>query len=269
MKQTYNANLFAKLENRSGYAKTNESEILNPFVNFNHYTNSQTLADVLVAESIQMRGIELYYIPREFVKPDIIFGEDVESKFTKAWKFAGYLNSFEGYEGDNSFFTKFGMQVNDEVTITINPNLFKHQADNKEPISGDLIYFPMDNSLFEINWVEPYDPFYQVGQNAMRKITAQKFIYSGEQITPTLQRNEGINIPEFSELDLQPVLNIDGLADIDNDQYAETKAFRAEADQYVDPFYVINGIGNNPPNNVETSANTSGFNPDSDDFFKD
>ena len=57
---TYDKNLFAKLENRTGYSQTNETEILNPYVNFNHYKNSQILADVLVAESIQMRGVECY-----------------------------------------------------------------------------------------------------------------------------------------------------------------------------------------------------------------
>ncbi|AJD81971.1 neck protein [Yersinia phage vB_YenM_TG1] len=256
---TYDSNLFAKLENRSGYAKTNETEILNPFVNFLNFRNMQTLADSLVAESIQMRGIELYYIPRQYVKMDIIFGEDPQSKFDKAWKFAGYLDSFDGYSGDNSYFSKFGLTVNDEVNISINPNLFKHQCNGTEPIAGDLIYFPMDNSLFEINWVQPYDPFYQVGQNVIRKITAQKFIYSGEELKPELQRNEGINIPEFSELDLMPIHNIDGLADIDNDQYAESKAFNDEAASYVHEFYVLNGEGDKVPPRT--------FDPDNDNFF--
>ena len=244
---TFDSSLFAKLENNTGYNNTNETEILNPYVNWNHYSNVQTLADSIVAESVQMRGIELYYIPRQYVKPDIIFGEDPRSKFDKAWKFAGYLNSFDGYSGDNTYYSKFGMMVNDEVEITINPNLFKHQVNNKEPQSGDLIYFPMDNSLFEINWVQPYDPFYQVGQNAMRKLTATKFVYSGEEIKPSLQRNEGINIPEFSELDLMPVHNIDGLADTNIEQYAESNAFNEEASEFVEPYVVINGKGDMAP----------------------
>lgn len=240
---TYDKNLFAKLENRTGYSQTNETEILNPYVNFSHYKNSQILADVLVAESIQMRGVECYYVPREYVSPDLIFGEDLKNKFTKAWKFAAYLNSFEGYEGAKSFFSNFGMQVQDEVTLSINPNLFKHQVNGKEPKEGDLIYFPMDNSLFEINWVEPYDPFYQLGQNAIRKITASKFIYSGEEINPVLQKNEGINIPEFSELELNPVRNLNGIHDINIDQYAEVDQINSEAKEYVEPYVVVNNRG--------------------------
>lgn len=244
---TFDSSLFAKLESGQGYNMTNESEILNPHVNFNNYQNVQTLADAIAAEAVQMRGLELYYIPRQYVKPDLIFGEDVQSKFDKAWKFAAYLDSFDGYSGDNTYYSKFGMMVNDEVNLTVNPKLFKHQVNNKEPQSGDLIYFPMDNSLFEINWVQPYDPFYQMGQNAMRKITASKFVYSGEEIKPELQRNEGINIPEFSELDLQPIHNIDGLADINDDQYAESKVFNEEAEAFVEPFIVINGRGRESP----------------------
>lgn len=240
---TYDKNLFAKLENHTGYSQTNETEILNPYVNFNHYKNSQILADVLVAESIQMRGVECYYVPREYVSPDLIFGEDLKNKFTKAWKFAAYLNSFEGYEGAKSFFSNFGMQVQDEVTLSINPNLFKHQVNGKEPKEGDLIYFPMDNSLFEINWVEPYDPFYQLGQNAIRKITAGKFIYSGEEINPVLQKNEGINIPEFSELELNPVRNLNDIHDINIDQYAEVDQINSEAKEYVEPYVVVNNRG--------------------------
>lgn len=240
---TFDSSLFAKLENKTGYDSTNEHNILNPYVNFNSHENTQTLQDVLVAESIQMRGVECYYLPREFVNPDILFGEDTQSKFNKAWKFAAYLQSFEGYSGANTFFSKFGMTVNDEVTLAINPNLFKHQCDGKEPIEGDLIYFKMDNSLFEITWIEPYDPFYQVGKNAIRRITAQKYIYSGEEIKPELQRNVGINIPEFDELELEPLHNLNGRSDIKLDEYEETKLINDEGNNFIEPYSVINNKG--------------------------
>lgn len=239
----FNNTLFARLESQKDYENTRQTEILNPYVNFHKYTNTQTLADVMVAEAIQMRGVELYYIPREFVKPDMIFGEDVQSKFTKAWKFAAYINSFDGYEGAGNFFSSFGYQANDELTFTVNPNLFKHQVDDQEPKSGDLIYIPMSNDLFEINYVEPYQPFFQAGKNAMRKIIAEKFLYSGEELRPELQRNEGINVDEFADLDLAPITNLDGLTDINLDQYKEDKQFRNEGQDFIDPFDPINGTG--------------------------
>lgn len=244
---TFDSSMFAQLENKTGYNKTNESEILNPFVNFFNSSNVQNLADVLVAESVQMRGIEFYYIPREFVNMDKVFGEDLENKFTKAWKFAAYLDNFEGYEGANTFYSKFGMMVNDEINLTINPKLFKYQVDGQEPKEGSLIYFAKDKSLFEITWVQPYDPFYQVGQNAMRRITAQKFIYSGEEIKPVLQYNEGINVPEFSELELEPIHNLDGRFDTSIEEYAEDIQINSEADEWREPYVVINNKGTPAP----------------------
>ena len=138
------------------------------------------------------------------------------------------------------------MSVNDEITISINPNLFKHQCGGKEPIEGDLFYFAMDNSLFEITWVEPYNPFYQNGSNNIRQITAQKYIYSGEEIKPTLQRNEGIEIPEYDELELTPLHNLNGLVDIDIDQFAEDKEINSEGEKFIDPYVVINNKGSGP-----------------------
>lgn len=240
---TFNQSLFATFEDGNDYNKTNESHILNPYVDFSKHENTQNLQDMLVAESIQMRGVECYYLPREFVNPDLLFGEDLQSKFTKAWKFAAYLNSFESYSGANTFFSKFGMNVNDEITLSINPNLFKHQCDDKEPIEGDLIYFAMDNSLFEITWIQPYDPFYQVGKNTIRKITAQKFVYSGEELTPELQVNDGIYIPEFDGLELEPLHNLNGLSDIDVNQYAEDKLIKKEGNEFIKPHEVINNKG--------------------------
>lgn len=228
--------MFAKLENQTGYPKTNKESILNPFVNFHEHANTQSLFDVLVAESIQMRGVECYYIPRELNNVDLLFGEDIESKFNKAYKFAAYLDSFEAYSGANTFYSKFGMSVNDEVTISINPNLFKYQTSGLTTKEGDLIYFPMDKSLFEITWVEPYSPFYQAGKNAIQKITAQKFVYSGEEIKPQLQNHEFIQLDEFDELDLQPVRALDDIVDIQyENQFAEQKQIQLEGNEYLNP----------------------------------
>lgn len=234
-----NPNLFARLENGSGYARTNQKNVLNPYVNFNNYKPTQQLYDMMVAESIQMRGVECFYLEREYNNLDLLFGEDLESKFTKAWKFAAYLNTYDSYEGQGTFYSKYSVQSNDEITLSINPSLFKHQVNDKEPKPGDLIYFKMDNSLFEITWVEPYNPFYQVGQNAIRKIIAQKFIYSGEELSPVLQHKDMDET--YDQLDLEPITNLDGLSDIDISEVKEKDQVKKEASAFVDPFEVING----------------------------
>ncbi|UNY47131.1 head closure Hc2 [Cronobacter phage LPCS28] len=258
-----NQSLFATLEEKKGYERTRVKNVLNPYVNFHKHENTQTLADVLVAESIQMRGVESYYIRREFVQLDTLFGEDLQNKFKKAYKVAIYINSFDSYEGQREFFSKFQMSVQDEITFSINPGLFKHQADGQEPKEGDLIYFPMDNSLFELVWVEPRDPFYQVGKNAIRKITATKFVYSGEELQPELQ-NTGLDMEfDVSSLELEPVRALDGKADITIEDFKEDQNNHDEAKEFVKEFTVINGRGTEYDNGFKQSQS------EPEDVFKD
>ena len=242
-----NASLFAQLENRTGYEKTKEEEVLNPFMNFHDYKPSQELHALLISESIQARGVECFYIRREFVNFDQLFGEDTQSRFKTAHRIALYIETFDGYEGQNDFFSKFGMQVNDEMSFTLSPQLFAHQVDGGKPKEADLLYFPMDKSLFELTWVENNQPFHQLGVDSQIKCTAQKFIYSGEEIDVSFN-------PEDYRADadsLIPVNNLDGRADTSYNEYEEDIAIDAEADAFVEEFDVCIGVGSpTKPDNV-------------------
>lgn len=240
--QNWDESLFAQLSSGEGVDRNLKDQVTNPYVNWYKYNPTQQLHDSLTAESIQMKSPDMYYVRREFVNIDKILGEDRESKFTKSWKIAAYIESYANYEGQRDFFSKFGLSSNDEMTLVLNPRLFAHQTDGGIPVLGDLIYFPMDNSLFEITWVEA-DPFYQFGDRPQRKINLAKFIYTGEELAPELQRNEGIHIEPDAELDLEPIRNLDGLADINIEQYEEDKEFEKESDEFIDSFDVVNGRG--------------------------
>lgn len=239
--ENWDTSLFAQLESGEGVDKNLDTEVSNPYVNYFKYSPTQQLHDSLTAESIQMKTPDMYYVRRDMVNPDLILGEDRESAFTKTWKFAAYIDSYANYEGQRDFYSKFGLSSNDEMTIVINPRLFNHQVGGI-PMLGDLVYFPLDRSLFEITWIEA-DPFYQFGDRPQRKLNMVKFIYTGEEMAPELQRKEGINIEADAELDLEPIRNLDGIADINVDQYAEDKQFEDEADEFVVSYDVINGRG--------------------------
>lgn len=238
--------LFAQLESGDGYMKTRSNEVINPYVNFNNDPKLQEFARLVTSEAVQMRGIELFYMRREFVKLDKLFGEDLQSKFNKAYRVAMYLSSFDGYEGQRDFFSRFGMQVNDEMTLIISPELFNIQADGERARAGDLLYFPNGNALFEIIWVEPNVPFFQMGQESQYKITAQKFVYSGEELKPEFE-------PKDFLLDsaLDPIRGLDQRVDIDFDEFSEDTAISDEADDFVynfdPPTYGINPINRERP----------------------
>ena len=252
----FDNSLFAKLEDGSGYGNTHDEKILNPHVNFYHHDNTQAFARYLISEAVQMRGVEVFYLRREFVKLDKIFGEDMQSKFNNAYRVAMYLESFEGYEGQRVYFSKFGVSVNDEAQFTISPELFKHQCDGEKAREGDLIYFPMNNALFEITWVEPNNPFYQNGQESQYKITAQKFLYSGEELKPEFK-------PEDYMFDdqLSPIRNLDQRIDTSIIEFDEDNEVSMEADDFVEEFDVLIGVGT-PKAEVPYKSNK----PDVDPF---
>lgn len=174
--------MFASLECQKGFDQIYDNDKVNPYFNWTTHSGEQTLADTLVAEAIINRGIECTYIRRTLQNVDLVFGEDPTSKFTEHFKVGIYVESFDGYEGDGDWYSKFGFQVEDEMNVTINPNLFTQQGDGKQPLAGDLLYFPFSKSLFELSWVEPEDPWYQTGALPQRKIKLTKFDYSGEEM---------------------------------------------------------------------------------------
>jgi len=155
---------------------------------FNHAVNSeQHLYEDIVVESLRMYGHEVYYLPREVVEEDTILGEDVQSAFGESYAVEMYLENTDGFEGDGDLMSKFGVQVRDQATFVLSLrtwerfiSLDSNLTTSLRPNEGDLIYFPLSGSLFEIKFVEHENPFYQVGKLFVFKMQCELFEYSGE-----------------------------------------------------------------------------------------
>lgn len=155
---------------------------------FNHAVSTeQHLYEDLVVESLRIYGHECFYLPREIVEEDSILGEDVQSKFGDAYSVEMYIENTEGFEGEGDLFSKFGVQVRDQATFVISLrswerfiSLDSNLATSLRPNEGDLIYFPLSGSMFEIKFVEHENPFYQVGKLFTFKMQCELFEYSGE-----------------------------------------------------------------------------------------
>ena len=50
------------------------------------------------------------------------------------------------------------------------------------PNEGDIIYMPLMNSFFEIQFVEDQEPFFQLGQLPVYKLRCTRFEYSSERL---------------------------------------------------------------------------------------
>ena len=88
---------------------------------FNNYGHqqSQWLIEDLIIESIKIYGMEVYYIPRTIVSEDTIFGEDTISSFDEALPLEMYIKNVDGFEGEGDFLSKFGLEIRDEMTLTV------------------------------------------------------------------------------------------------------------------------------------------------------
>lgn len=158
---------------------------INPY--FGDFKNEQKLLDDLTIETIKATGRDIYYIPREYVRLDKLFGEDVSSKFTVAYPIEVYVADIFKFGGERDVITKFGIDITDRLTLQMSITRFKQEIttrnpDIAKPREGDLIYFPLSRHIFEINYVEDEAPFYQHGALTIFELTCEAFTYSNETI---------------------------------------------------------------------------------------
>jgi len=157
----------------------------NPY--FKEYFGEQDLLDDLIVETIKAMGRDMIYIPREYLKKDLVFGEDPISQFKDAYTIEMYIQNVTSFGGQMNVINKFGINITDRVTLQVSKTRFEQEITTKDviiktPREGDLIYFPFNKSLFEINYVEDKIPFFQFGVLNTYTLTCELFTYSYETI---------------------------------------------------------------------------------------
>ena len=155
--------------------------------------SEQNLIEDLTIETLKIYGHDILYMPRTLVNRDTLFEESELSKFTQAYHLEMYMEPVEGFEGEGDLFQKFGIEVRDSATFVVSRRRWEQQVESAKsyggsfqldarPAEGDLLYFPMTKSLFEIKFVEHQNPFYQVGKLHTYRLRCELFEYSSEQI---------------------------------------------------------------------------------------
>ena len=147
----------------------------------------QHLYEDLMIEQLKIYGQDVFYIPRTLVKEDELFGEDTLSKFDDAYLIEMYFENVEGYEGEKEIMSKFGLQMQEDVTFVVARRRFEQLVSHDSnlivktrPNEGDLVYFPKVKKIFEISFVDHDDPFYQVHNVPAFKLKCKTFEYSSE-----------------------------------------------------------------------------------------
>lgn len=157
---------------------------------FNNFKSSQeqTLVEDLIIESIKIYGHDVFYLPRTVVENDPIFKEDDISKYESAYSIEMYIKNVDGFQGEGDFLSKFGLQIRDQITFTISRRVYEDNiyynglSDSVRPLEGDLIYFPLNQKLFQIKFVEHEAIFYQMGSLQTYDLVCELWEQSDEEL---------------------------------------------------------------------------------------
>jgi hypothetical protein len=152
-------------------------------------------------ETIFLRGHDFGYIPRDASDIDTIFGEVVKETYQAAVTLEFYCEQQTGFEGEGDFFSKFGLDIRDEATFIVNKDRFTEVVANSypsilKPREGDLMYYDLAKSLFEITHVEKEQPFYQRGVQVQWVLKAKKFEYNYDEMTSGISEVDDLNTKE-------------------------------------------------------------------------
>lgn len=179
---------------------------LNPFFLQGSKTEQSLIQD-LINEQIRMYGVEIYYIPRKYITKNSVIREVIESKFDDAYPLEAYVNTYDGYEGQGTILSKFGIQPLTDLSVTISKERFENyiipliqeKPDiefSSRPKEGDLIYFPLGDRLFEIKFVEHEQPFYQLQKTYVYELKCELFRYEDEELSTGISEIDDSNLTD-------------------------------------------------------------------------
>lgn len=164
-------------------------------VYFSQGTNSEQLMyEDIIIESLNIYGVELFYIPRTLIAKDEILGEDRLSEFNNSYPICMYFEQVDNFEGQGSYIQKFGLMIEQSATLVVARRSWDKLVGQygqtilpNRPAEGDLIYFPLSKGLFEIKYVVHQDPFYQAGKLFVYKLQIELFQYGSERISTGIE----------------------------------------------------------------------------------
>jgi hypothetical protein len=145
----------------------------NPYFNFYGSKPEQRLVEDLMVESIKQFGFDGYYISNDnTVSRDLLYGDDPLKRFRAAYPVELYLSNATGYDGEQEFFSKFGLEIRNSISVMLSKRTFEQRVPQNvftRPQEGDLIYVPFTGSsgkgeLYEIKFVQGNKDMFMLGR---------------------------------------------------------------------------------------------------------
>jgi hypothetical protein len=148
--------------------------------------SEQVLYEDLIIECLKIYGHDVFYVPRKKFNQDIILNEDALQTYEHAYPVEMYMENVQGFEGEGQLLTKFGIELRDTATFVVSRRRWQQligshgQTLLPRPAEGDIIFFPLTHSIFEIRKVTGNQPFYQAGALYVYKLDCELAQYSLE-----------------------------------------------------------------------------------------
>lgn len=183
-----------------------------------YFSNYQTavessLIEDLYNEAIFMQGFSGYYIPNTNAQNrDLIYGDDPLKHFDVAYKLDMYLVNTMDYGDEQDFFSKFGLEVRNQVKLQFTVKEFLKTTLKlfDRPLEGDLIFIPFmkdTGELFEIKFVNTSKDLYTLGRIKpyYYELSLEPFKYNDENFDTGIDIIDSIEISESikTTLDVQ------------------------------------------------------------------
>ena len=174
-------------------------------------------------ESIKVYGHDVFYCPRTLISKDDIYNEDDISEYNIAYSIEMYIKSYDSYEGDGSFLSKFNLEIRDQMTLTVSPRVFDDEIGQLEgivrPREGDLIYIPMVDRILIVKYVNKNAVFYQMGAIQMYDLVCEMYEYSSERLNTGIEAIDSIERENSISMETYSLLTTDGFVIVDSDGY--------------------------------------------------
>lgn len=217
--------------------------------------SEQRLLEDLTIESIKINGIDAYYMPRTLFNKDQIFKEDVLSTFKRGYFIEMYPKNIQGFGGEKDILTKFGVEIREQITFVMSKRRYEDEVGDYEdrvnrPLEGDLIYFPINDGLYEIKFVDHDLPFYELSNRYVYELKCEKFEYSSERLDTGIEAIDSIedrftldDVGVYELLDENGnILQTEAVEDIileridieDQDPGAQNTQFQSSSDGIID-----------------------------------
>jgi hypothetical protein len=209
----------------------------------------------------------MYYIPNinESAR-DLLYGEDPLKKFTAAYPLELYITNVDGYEGEREFFSKFGLEIRNNMSVIVSKRSFSRWVPQTyhRPREGDLIYIPFlsqTGEMYEIKYVNYTEAFYVMGNKFpfFYKLELEKFKYSQETIDVGVEQIDNIVVQEAYTVSLSMNTG-SGNYVVGEDVHDATYAAKGVVTSWNDSTKIlkVTDLIGSFANNVTVTGNTSG-----------